>query len=102
MRAIYRWVFSHGSHLLFLYGQDDPWSAQRFALGAGTSDSAIYIIKGGSHLTPYTDLPSAQAKVIIETLRRWAGLPASGGIQAVQLAFSHRSNQARVRRSESR
>jgi hypothetical protein len=25
MRAVYRWVFTHGSHLLFLYGQDDPW-----------------------------------------------------------------------------
>jgi hypothetical protein len=76
MRAIHQWVLDHGSHLLFLYGQDDPWSDQRFTLGPGTSDSASFTIKGGNHLSPYTELPPAQQKTFTSMLRTWAGLPA--------------------------
>jgi hypothetical protein len=79
MRAVHRWVRTHGSHLLFLYGQEDPFSAERFTLGPGTRDSAIFIVRGGNHLSPYTDLPAAAQKTIVTMLRTWAGLPASGG-----------------------
>ncbi|HEY2579103.1 MAG TPA: S28 family serine protease [Streptosporangiaceae bacterium] len=79
MRAVHQWVRSHGSHLLFLYGQQDPWSDQRFTLGSGTRDSASYTVAGGNHLSPYTDLPPAQQQAVVQMLRTWAGLPASGG-----------------------
>jgi len=79
MRAVHQWVLTHGSNLLFLYGQDDPWSAERFTLGSGTRDSATFTIAGGNHVSPYTDLPAAQQKTFVEMLRTWAGLPASGG-----------------------
>lgn len=74
MRAVHQWVRAHGSHLLFLYGQYDPWSAQRFTLGSGTADSAVYTIAGGNHLSPYTDLPAAQEQAFVAALRNWAGL----------------------------
>ncbi len=74
MRAIHRWVATHGTNLLFLYGQFDPWSTQRFTLGPGTRGSAIYIIKGGNHLSPYTDLPPTQAAAFVKALKTWAGL----------------------------
>jgi PS-10 peptidase S37 len=79
MRAVHQWVLTHGSHLLFLYGQDDPWSAQPFSLGSGTRDSAVFTIPGGNHVSPYTDLPPAQEKAFVKMLRTWAGLSASGG-----------------------
>jgi hypothetical protein len=78
MRSVHRWVLTHGSHLLFLYGQDDPWSAERFALGPGTCDSAIFTIAGGNHVSPYTDLPPAQQKVFVNMIRTWAGLAPTG------------------------
>lgn len=77
MRAIHQWVATHGNNLLFLYGQFDPWSTQRFTLGPGTHGSAIYIIKGGNHLSPYTNLPPAQAQAFVTALRTWAGLSAA-------------------------
>lgn len=77
MRAIHKWVAAHGDHLLFLYGQDDPWSDQRFTLGSGTRDSTIYTIKGGNHLSPYTALPTAEAQAFVTTLKTWAGLSSS-------------------------
>jgi hypothetical protein len=79
MQAVRQWVLNRGSHLLFLYGQDDPWSAQRFSLGSGTRDSAIFTIPGGNHVSPYTDLPPAQQEAFVEMLRTWAGLPAAAG-----------------------
>ena len=77
MRAIHKWVADHGDHLLFLYGQEDPWSDQRFTVGPGTRDSKIYTIAGGNHLSPYTDLPPAQAQAFAKALRTWAGLSSS-------------------------
>jgi hypothetical protein len=77
MRAVHQWVRIRGSHLLFLYGQDDPWAAQPFSLGPGTRDSASYTIPGGNHVSPYTELPAAQEQAFVETLRTWAGLPAA-------------------------
>jgi hypothetical protein len=79
MRAVHQWVLTHGNRLLFLYGGDDPWSAERFSLGPGTRDSAIFTIPGGDHISPYTDLSPAQQKAFVEMIRTWAGLPASGG-----------------------
>ena len=83
MRAVHSWVANHGSHLLFLYGQDDPWSAQPFVLGSGAIDSTIYTIAGGNHVSPYSELPTAQESTFVETLRTWAGLAAQpAGVQA--------------------
>jgi len=78
MRAVHQWVHQHGNHLLFLYGQDDPWSAERFSVGSGARDSAIFTIAGGNHVSPYTDLPPAQREVFVSTLRRWAGVSTAG------------------------
>ena len=78
MRAVHHWVAAHGNRLLFLYGQLDPWSAQPFQLGSGTRHSTIYTIEGGNHVTTYAALPAAQEKAFVQTLRTWAGLPASG------------------------
>jgi hypothetical protein len=78
MRAVHKWVLTHGSNLLFLYGQEDPFSAERFYLGPGTRDSAIFTIAGGNHVSPYTDLPAGEQKVFVQLLQTWAGLPATG------------------------
>ncbi|HEY2443734.1 MAG TPA: S28 family serine protease [Streptosporangiaceae bacterium] len=82
MRTVHQWFLTRGSHLLLTYGQDDPWSAQRFYLGSGTTDSAIFTIKGGNHVTPFTALPPVQQKTFVDMLRTWAGLSdATGPVQ---------------------
>ncbi|MGW4985659.1 hypothetical protein ACWERA_58320, partial [Streptomyces mirabilis] len=30
----------HADHMLFVYGQNDPWGAERFRLGKGARDSS--------------------------------------------------------------
>jgi hypothetical protein len=77
MRAVHRWVLTHGSHLVFLYGQDDPWSAEKFSIGPRTRDSAIFTIPNGNHVSSYTLLPPAQRRELVRMLRTWAGVSGS-------------------------
>jgi hypothetical protein len=97
MQAVHQWVRTRASNLLFLYGQDDPWSAERFVLGPGTRDSASYTIPGGDHISPYTELPPAQERAFVRMIRTWAGLSASGGsAQTAELVRASMTQLTRI------
>jgi hypothetical protein len=70
------WVKTHGNQLLFIYGENDPWSAEPFRLGAGSRDSYRYYVPGGNHGSKIAQLPPNEAAAAKATVRRWAGLPA--------------------------
>lgn len=70
------WVRLAGKRLMFIYGENDPWSAEQFDLGPGPKDSYKYTVAAGNHGARIGLLPPAQRTEIVATLRRWAGLPA--------------------------
>ncbi|GAA2438836.1 S28 family serine protease [Actinomadura vinacea] len=73
MRDIDRWVRDHGGRLMFLYGENDPWGSERFRLGRGSRDSAVYEAPGMNHSGRLIDkLPAAQRQKAINDLLRWA------------------------------
>jgi hypothetical protein len=81
MRDVDGWVRQHGSHLMFLYGQNDPWGAEPFRLGHGSKDSYWYEVAGLNHngrLIGY--LPEDERTKATATVQRWAGV--SGQQQA--------------------
>lgn len=69
------WLRTQGKRMLFVYGENDPWSAEPFELGFGTKDSYSYTVPGGNHGSRIALLPDAQAAEATNTVRRWAGLP---------------------------
>ncbi len=69
------WVKTQGKRLLYVYGENDPWSAEPFEFGFGTKDSYRYTVPGGNHGSRIAQLPAAQAAEATNTVRRWAGLP---------------------------
>ncbi|WP_395104078.1 S28 family serine protease [Actinomadura sp. SCN-SB] len=74
MRDIDRWVRNHGSRLMFIYGENDPWGSERFRLGKGSTDSAVYTAPGMNHSARLiTRLPADQQAKAIADLNRWAG-----------------------------
>lgn len=75
MPDIDRWVRREGSELMFVYGENDPWTAEPFELGRGTSDSFVYTAHGGSHLAGIVELDDAAQIEAANAVRRWAGLP---------------------------
>jgi hypothetical protein len=76
------WVRSQAQRMLFVYGANDPWGAEPFALGFGSKDSYRYFVQGGNHGSNIAQLPADQAAAAKATVRRWAGLPAAPQVSA--------------------
>ena len=64
-----------GSELLFVYGENDPWGAERFAPARWTRDTHVYEVAGGTHTANIMQLPQAEEDQATATVRRWAGNP---------------------------
>ncbi|MEN8163507.1 MAG: S28 family serine protease [Acidobacteriota bacterium] len=70
------WVDTEGSELLFIYGENDTWTAGAFDLGNAT-DSSLYVVDGGTHGAAIADLSDADRAEVYETLERWTGVAPS-------------------------
>lgn len=67
------WVASQGSELLFIYGENDTWTAGMFDLGQAV-DSKIYVVPGGTHGASIADLSSADRAEAYAILEHWTGV----------------------------
>ncbi|GHJ37371.1 hypothetical protein Sm713_29800 [Streptomyces sp. TS71-3] len=74
MRDVDRWVQRHATRMLYVYGQNDPWGAERFRLGSGARDSYVFTAPGANHGAKVAGLePEQQAKATARILA-WAGV----------------------------
>ena len=78
MRDIDTWVKQRGSGLLFIYGENDPWSAERFVPGRRTRDSTAYQAAGGNHGANISRLRPDDGAAATAAVQRWAGVRAAG------------------------
>jgi hypothetical protein len=76
MHYVDRWVKQHGSELLFVYGENDPWGAEPFELGRRTRDSYWYEADDANHGANISRLTPAEQAEATTALLRWAGVPA--------------------------
>ncbi|WP_306338413.1 S28 family serine protease [Streptomyces sp. KL118A] len=65
-----RWVRKHGQRMMFVYGENDPWSAEKFT--PSRHDSYRYVVPGANHGASIAGLPAAEQKKAIATIKRWA------------------------------
>ncbi|KOV89113.1 hypothetical protein ADL03_03650 [Nocardia sp. NRRL S-836] len=77
MKDVDRWVRLQGSRLLFVYGQNDPWSAEPFRIGPGTRDSLSFVVPAGNHGANIAKLPETERAAATAAVRRWAGVSAA-------------------------
>lgn len=73
MADIDRWVRKAGSQLLFVYGENDAATAERFRLGPGSRDARIHIAPDTNHRARIASLDAEDATHATATVRRWAG-----------------------------
>ncbi|MGC5011370.1 S28 family serine protease [Streptosporangium sp. DT93] len=66
------WVRTRSSTMMFVYGENDPWGAERFA--PSRNDSYLYVAPGANHGANIAALPEADRLAATATLRRWAGV----------------------------
>lgn len=64
-----------GRKEMFVYGETDPWGAERFELGPHSVDSYVYEAPLTNHSANIARLSEADREAATATVRRWAGLP---------------------------
>jgi hypothetical protein len=73
MPDIQDWVATEGEQLMFIYGENDPWTAGKFELGDAV-DAHLFVVPGGNHGSGIEELPAEQRDEALGILARWAGV----------------------------
>lgn len=79
MQDIADWLASEGERMMFVYGEDDPWTGGAFELGSAR-DSYLFTAPDGNHGSKIADLRVEDADLARLALEQWTGvvpLPAS-------------------------
>lgn len=79
MTDVDRWVRTDATRMLFVYGSNDPWGAERFHPSA--KDSHVYTAPGANHGADIELLAPADRAAATATLLRWAGVSAAATTQ---------------------
>ncbi|KJY41688.1 tripeptidyl aminopeptidase [Streptomyces sp. NRRL B-1568] len=80
MADVDRWVREDSKQMLFVYGQNDPWSGEPFRLGKGAAARHDYrfYAPGGNHGSNISQLVADERATATAEVLRWAGVaPAS-------------------------
>jgi PS-10 peptidase S37 len=73
MEDIDAWVKAEGERILFVYGEQDPWSAGPFELGQA-DDSFLFVAPGANHGAKIADLDPDDRAASLQALERWTGV----------------------------
>ena len=70
MQEVDSFIRHEANNMIFIYGEDDPWSSTSVDLTYSTN--SIKIVKpGGDHGTRINNLPESQKKQVLDTLNKW-------------------------------
>jgi hypothetical protein len=91
MPQVERWVRTEGERLLFLYGENDPWSANAYEVRE-QNDSFRFFVPAGNHGSYLYMLPVAEQTLALDKLEQWMGVriiryPTVGLLPGAELPF---------------
>ncbi|OLZ69785.1 aminopeptidase [Streptomyces sp. IMTB 2501] len=86
MRDVDTWVRHHATHMLFVYGQNDPWGSERFRLGSGARDSYVFTAPGMNHGANVAGLVPGQNALATGRILEWAGVSSADAARGRPLA----------------
>jgi hypothetical protein len=70
MQKVDQFIRHHATNMIFIYGENDPWSST--AVDLTYNNNLIKIIKsGGSHLTRLKNLPKQDFNYVVQILNEW-------------------------------
>ncbi len=72
-QAINTWLRYEGKNFVYIYGENDPWTASAVEL-TGVTNSIKMVNKGGNHSSKIRDLDPEQKKVVYRALEEWTGV----------------------------
>ncbi|UQA57883.1 S28 family serine protease [Polyangium aurulentum] len=65
---------AHGERMLFIYGENDPWSTNKFE-GKAKNDAFQFVVPGGAHNVRIADLPEEDRLHALSRIFAWADVP---------------------------
>jgi hypothetical protein len=104
MRDVDQWVRTRSTHMLYVYGGNDPWGAERFSCGHARvvqRECSVHVVAGGTHGSNIAQLPAAERDQATAQILDWAGLSASDpAVQQIRKTGRPDSRPALDRRLE--
>ena len=73
MQDIHTWVTTEAERILFIYGENDPFSAAAFELGNAQDSHRLYV-PGGNHGAVIASLTPADRQIALDALAAWTGV----------------------------
>jgi hypothetical protein len=73
MADVSDWLAREGEAILFIYGENDPYSAAPFEPGEGR-DALRFFVPGQNHGAAIADLPPAEREQALAAIERWTGV----------------------------
>jgi hypothetical protein len=80
MKDVDRWVSRNARQMMYVYGANDPWGAERFRPARG-GDNAVYTVPGANHGASISGLPADERAAAVARVLKWAGV-APAAVQA--------------------
>ncbi|MCE9674026.1 hypothetical protein LY474_40165 [Myxococcus stipitatus] len=75
MLRVEHWVRDHGERMLFIYGENDPYSATAFSVRED-NDAFRFFAPGGNHGANIAGLAEPERAFVLERLFAWMGVSA--------------------------
>jgi hypothetical protein len=73
MEDINKWLLTQGNNIVYIYGENDPWSAPHLEY-LGATNAKMFWVKDGNHYSFIRSLSMVQQEEVFETLEAWLGL----------------------------
>lgn len=70
-QRIVAFLKSSDPRMIFIYGQNDPWTSAGVTWLEGKKNIKVFIQPNGSHLARIKTLPKGDQEVVIELLKKW-------------------------------
>ncbi|MFJ4922051.1 aminopeptidase [Streptomyces sp. NPDC088725] len=74
MPDVDNWVRHHADHMLYVYGQNDPWGSERYRFGHGARDSYVFTAPGANHGANVAGLVADEKAKATARILDWAGV----------------------------
>ncbi|MFE0177619.1 aminopeptidase [Streptomyces sp. NPDC059002] len=80
MRDVDRWVRHNAHQMMYVYGEFDPWGAERFRPARGAKhDSYVFTAPGANHGASVSQLVADEKAKATQRIQAWAGVSSAAG-----------------------
>ena len=70
-KKITKFLKKNDPKMIFIYGQNDPWTAAGVTWLKNKKNIHVFIQPNGSHLARINTLPEKEKKEVIELINKW-------------------------------